>query len=193
MNTNRTVAIADDDPAILDSLRLVLEIDGYHVKTAEGGDQIPAMIKSKPDVLLLDIWMAGQDGRDICRMIKADKATADIPVILISAGRDMLVSAMAAGADEFMAKPLEMEDLLKKIKKITEKTKHMDTEKTTNLRRFSHDLRNTLSVIFNYTQVLEMSLQKSGTEKDIEITKHIIESIKKMDALITEELDGENS
>jgi CheY-like chemotaxis protein len=97
----KKILIADDDPAILDSLRLILEVE------------------SKPDLLLLDIWMAGQDGRELCRKLKSDKRTASIPIILFSAGREMADSAKAAGANDFVEKPFEIETLLEKIQKLT--------------------------------------------------------------------------
>jgi CheY-like chemotaxis protein len=63
--------------------------------------------------------MSGEDGRDICKKLKQDPLTKNIPVIMISASRDIKESAMEAGADDFLAKPFEMDDLLKKIEDLT--------------------------------------------------------------------------
>jgi CheY-like chemotaxis protein len=115
----KKILIADDDPAILDSLRLILEVDGYEVTTVDRGEEIVKVVESKPDLLLLDIWMAGQDGRELCRKLKSDKRTASIPIILFSAGREMADSAKAAGANDFVEKPFEIETLLEKIQKLT--------------------------------------------------------------------------
>src|SRR5688572_25456401 len=88
------VLVADDDPAILDSTQLLLEELGYRVKTTVNGDTVRDMREDLPDILLLDIWMSGWDGRDICRHLKRQAQTSHIPIIIISANRD--VAAMAA-------------------------------------------------------------------------------------------------
>ena len=72
-----------------------------------------------PDLLLLDIWMSGEDGRDICKKLKQSELTKNIPVIMVSASKDIKESALAAGADDFLAKPFEMNELLGKIKMFT--------------------------------------------------------------------------
>jgi CheY-like chemotaxis protein len=79
------------------------------------------MEKDFPDLLLLDIWMSGQDGRDICKYLKKNPTTKNIPIILVSASRDIMQSAKNAGADDFIAKPFEMETLLDKVRHYTEK------------------------------------------------------------------------
>lgn len=113
----KKILVADDDPAIVDSIRMILEVEGYDVDTTVDGETIYKMEKEYPDVLLLDIWMSGQDGRDICRYLKNDPLTLHIPIIMISASRDIEVSAKDAGADDFLAKPFEMDDLISKVEK----------------------------------------------------------------------------
>ena len=115
----KKILVADDDPAILDSIKMILELEGYEVVTTVNGATVPSLLKNKPDLLLLDIWMSGQDGKDICRTLKADKATKNIPIIMVSASRDVAASAKEAGADDFLTKPFEMDDLLAKVKKYT--------------------------------------------------------------------------
>ncbi|MEO3403711.1 response regulator [Mucilaginibacter sp. CAU 1740] len=117
MNTkNKKIMIADDDPGIVDAVEMLLEFEGYAVaSTLDGATTVSDMKQEKPDLLLLDIWMSGEDGRDICKKIKQDEAIKGIPVIMVSASRDIRESAMEAGADDFLAKPFEMNDLLNKI------------------------------------------------------------------------------
>lgn len=111
----KRILIADDDAGIVDSLSLLLEVLGFDVaSTMEGGKVVDA-IKNKPDLLLLDIWMSGVDGRDICRLIKANEATKDIPVLMISASRDNRQSALDSGANDFLGKPFEMSAIKEKI------------------------------------------------------------------------------
>ena len=69
-----------------------------------------------PDILLLDIWMSGIDGRDICKQLKATAHTNKLPILLISASKDIERSAIESGANDFLAKPFELEDLLSKIR-----------------------------------------------------------------------------
>lgn len=109
--------IADDDPAILDATSMILEDEGYIVYTTTDGQTVNRIKKSSPDLLLLDIWMSGVDGRDICRSLKADSVTKNLPVIMVSANRDTEKIAKEAGAEDFLAKPFDIEDLLEKVEK----------------------------------------------------------------------------
>lgn len=112
----KTIMIADDDPGIVDAIEMLLEFEGYDVRSTVNGGAVLEMTENLPDVLLLDIWMSGDDGRDICKKLKQDNATRNMPVIMMSASRDIKQSAMEAGADDFLAKPFEMNELLIKIK-----------------------------------------------------------------------------
>jgi DNA-binding response OmpR family regulator len=112
--------IADDDPGIVDAVEMLLEFEGYEVSSTVDGATVLDLKDELPDLLLLDIWMSGEDGRDICKKLKQIEITKNIPVIMISASRDIKESAIAAGADDFLAKPFEMNDLLQKIKNLTE-------------------------------------------------------------------------
>ncbi len=112
---HKTVMIADDDPGIVDAIEMLLEFEGYNVRSTFNGLDVLEMTEL-PDVLLLDIWMSGEDGRDICKKLKESDATKQMPVIMISASRDIKQSAIDAGADDFLAKPFEMNELLEKIK-----------------------------------------------------------------------------
>ncbi|CAN5137933.1 N/A [soil metagenome] len=113
----KKIIVADDDPAICDALQLMLEEEGYAVETTVDGATIYKMEKELPDLLLLDIWMSGQDGRDICKYLKKNEKTKHIPIIFLSASRDIEQSARDAGSDDFLAKPFQMDELLAKVAK----------------------------------------------------------------------------
>lgn len=118
MKTNsekKKILVADDDPAICDALSMILEDDGYAVHTTVNGATIYEMKEEYPDLLLLDIWMSGEDGRDICKYLKSKHETKNIPIIMISASRDVTESVKLAGADDFLPKPFQMDDLLRKV------------------------------------------------------------------------------
>src|SRR3989344_2911031 len=83
----KRILIVDDDPAILDALRIVLEMEGYEVITLSSTDKIYKEVRSrKPSLILLDIWLPGGiDGTEVTRFIKAQEDLSHISVILISA------------------------------------------------------------------------------------------------------------
>ncbi len=113
----KKILVVDDDADILFVLKMMLEMNGYKVETTLDAAAVLAPDFSLPDLLLLDIWMGNYDGREICRQLKENAATASLPVILLSAGRDIKQSAIDAGADDFVAKPFEQKYLLEKIAK----------------------------------------------------------------------------
>ena len=115
----KKIMIVDDDEGILDALTMMLQYKGYEVSTCANGSTILAMTQAFPDLVLLDIWMSGTDGRNVCKQLKETPLTKSIPVILISAGKDIEASAIASGADGFLAKPFEMEELIDTIEKHT--------------------------------------------------------------------------
>jgi DNA-binding response OmpR family regulator len=114
----KRILIADDDAGIVDATSLILEVMGYEVSSTLDGSKVTEIIKDKPDLLLLDIWMSGIDGRDVCRQLKANEDTQDIPVLMISASRDIKDSALDSGANDFLEKPFEMDELLERVERL---------------------------------------------------------------------------
>ncbi len=110
--------IADDDHGILDAVSMLLEFEGYDVITGLDCNNLLNNEQPVPDLLLLDIWMSGTDGRDTCKLLKQNENTAALPIIMISASKDIGPSAMAAGANDFLEKPFQVDELLLKIKKL---------------------------------------------------------------------------
>lgn len=115
MGLIKQVMIADDDPGILDAVQAMLEFGGYDVSSTFDGATILDMQDNFPDLLLLDIWMSGTDGRDVCKALKNQGITKDMPIIMISASTELEKSAKEAGADDFLEKPFDMDELLGKI------------------------------------------------------------------------------
>lgn len=110
--TKKKILVADDNPAILDALKIMLEEEGYEVETTIDGATANDMKEPLPDLLLLDIWMSGVDGGNICKLIKSTATTKHIPVIMVSASKDTEQIAKDAGADDFISKPFQMDALL---------------------------------------------------------------------------------
>jgi CheY-like chemotaxis protein len=118
----RMILIADDDKAIVDSMKAILEHTGYEVLSVADGTSVLQAIKAQPDLILLDIQMPGHDGLMVCKQIKRQASTKDIPIILISASLDVQAKALECGADDHLAKPFEMDDLQQKVAALLNKT-----------------------------------------------------------------------
>ena len=113
-----SILIIDDDPDILEPLSLLLEGEGYRVETTTQADQTYGKVeKFRPSVILLDILMSGVDGRTICRKLKEKKATKQIPIIMMSAHPTAQADSNGCGADDFIAKPFDLDTLLTMVKK----------------------------------------------------------------------------
>jgi len=108
----KRILVADDNPAILDALKIMLEEEGYDVETTEDGATIKDVKEPLPDLLLLDIWMSGVNGRDVCKLLKSTATTKHIPVVMVSAAKDTEQIAKDSGADDFISKPFQMDHLL---------------------------------------------------------------------------------
>ena len=104
----RHVLVVDDDPLILEVLRTVLDLEEFRVSTATDGEVGLAMLaQERPDVVVVDVMMPGLDGLEVCRRIKGDPATAELPVVLLTA-RDRAEDQQAgeaAGCDAYLTKP----------------------------------------------------------------------------------------
>ncbi len=110
----KRVFIADDDLDILDAVEIVLSDEGLLVETTTRGDDALTH-EPLPDLFLLDIWMSGQDGKEICLALKKNERTKHIPVILFSANKDTEQIAHSAGADDYLLKPFDIDELTNKI------------------------------------------------------------------------------
>src|SRR6266850_2436213 len=113
------VLVVDDDSDMAALLARTLAKEGMAVETVFDGDSalVHAMY-SAPDLILLDVLLPGMSGFDICERLKADDATALIPIILITTLEDSRsrVRGIEAGADDFLSKPVKLEELVARVK-----------------------------------------------------------------------------
>ena len=117
-NTAATVLIVDDEPLNVDLLEQELAAAGYRTLSAGSGEEaIAKAAKAAPDLVLLDVMMAGLDGYAVCERLKAAEATRAIPVIFLTALTDTFekVRAFSAGAVDYVTKPFEPEELLARV------------------------------------------------------------------------------
>jgi len=113
----KKILVIDDDIDILEPISLLLEAEGYTVETTSKGEQSFKKIdECKPDLILLDMLMSGSDGRTLCKKLKSNSDFKKIPVVMMSAHPGADKEATKCGADGFIAKPFETEDLLKIVK-----------------------------------------------------------------------------
>lgn len=107
------ILVVEDDRDILDALQLLLSTRGYSVSTATKADEMEACLEERiPDLLLLDIWVGGNDGRDVARRLKSEARTKDVPIILLSANLSTPQIAKEIKADDFVLKPFDVDHLL---------------------------------------------------------------------------------
>lgn len=115
---SKLILIADDDKGIVEVTKIVLEEAGFKTVVAQDSDSVHELIKtSKPSLLLLDIWLAGENGATLAKQLKKDTATKKLPIIMISANNNVEQMAKDSGADDFVAKPFDIDYLVTVIKK----------------------------------------------------------------------------
>jgi len=114
---NKKVILAvDDAPENLDVVKGLLS-PHYTIKAAVNGQMaLKIAEKQSPDLILLDIRMPGMDGYEVCRKLKADEATACIPVIFLTGESDVAAEVAAVGGAGYVTKPIEPDALLARIK-----------------------------------------------------------------------------
>lgn len=117
-NKQKKILVVDDDVDILEFLQELLNQEGYTVAITDKAEYVEKLHANYlPDLILIDILLSGKDGSDIVKHLKSQVATMNIPVIIFSAHPNAEKTARIAGADDFVAKPFEMVDVLAKIAK----------------------------------------------------------------------------
>ncbi len=120
----QNILIADDNISILEILKLSLKQLGYQVKTVSNkSDLLWTLRNFKPDLVILDVFLDKEDGREICRKIREKYHLGSIPIILFSSNKYALTNFKDYGADDCVEKPFELEELFIKIKQTLGKIK----------------------------------------------------------------------
>ncbi len=113
MPTKKKILLVDDEQAILKVLGIKLRISGYDVITASDGQEAFELIDSaSPDIMLLDIIMPGVDGFEVLQKLRI---SSELPVIVFSARPENRQKAISLGANDFLSKPFDVDDLVKRI------------------------------------------------------------------------------
>ncbi|HKY55347.1 MAG TPA: response regulator [Anaerolineales bacterium] len=118
----KSILCVEDEPEMIDLMRLILGRRGYEVRGAAGGIEGLRMIREElPDLVLLDLMMPDMDGWEVYQQMKADERTRHIPVIVVTAKAqsiDKVLGLHIAKVDDYLAKPFSPQDLLSSVERV---------------------------------------------------------------------------
>lgn len=124
MTDKKQILLVDDDPDFVEAVKVIVESGGYDVQVAyDGQEGLEAVAEQKPDLIVLDVMMPVMNGHEACAKLKADDATTEIPIILLTAVADRVTTStythrdmLESEAEDYMPKPVEPKELLERIK-----------------------------------------------------------------------------
>jgi two-component system sensor histidine kinase/response regulator len=197
-----TVLVVDDDPTILDSVTDLLRISGYRILSATNGvEGLRMMQTNTPDLIIADIMMPEMDGYQFYEAVRENPAWTPIPFIFLTARgeRKDIRRGYMLGADQYLTKPFEAEDLLVAVEKRLERVRaiqavtkdEVEQVKQQLLTIFSHELRTPLSYIYGYVHLLEeghkgldddvigeiLGDMRSGAERLVRLTEDLMQIV----------------
>jgi two-component system, OmpR family, alkaline phosphatase synthesis response regulator PhoP len=117
------ILIADDEPNILISLEFLMKREGYQVLLArDGSEALAAIVRERPDLVLLDVMMPGKTGFDVCQAVRAEEDLAGVKIVLLTAkGRETdIAKGLALGATDYLTKPFSTKDLAALVRALLE-------------------------------------------------------------------------
>jgi len=127
---NIKVLVVDDEMHIIELLQFNLTKRGFDVFTATNGEEaIQLAINEKPDLIVLDVMLPGMDGIDVCRKLRQNVSTSDIPVIMLTARGEESdkILGLEMGADDYLTKPFSPRELVARIKAVLRRTRPEDS------------------------------------------------------------------
>ncbi len=170
-----TVFVVDDSPVTTKVISRMLKknSDYYSVKILDGPECIKKAKEVKPDLILLDIQMPGMNGIEVCKVLRKDEQTYDIPVIFVTASTDneTLKEAFESGGTDYVRKPVNKIELLARIKSVLIQKKLekrlMEKEKLNGVLEMAggicHDLNQPMQVVSGYSELLLMDMGKENS------------------------------
>jgi DNA-binding response OmpR family regulator len=209
---NQKILIIEDNQENIDLLVYFLRPQGYNLVTATNGVKGLGLAKKEhPEIILLDIMLPKMDGFEVCERLKKDPDTKYIPIIMITALKDLKdkLRALQVGADDFITKPFENVELLARVKSLLrikeyhdklERTNKELEEKNESLLRMDefkeelinlivHDMKNPLFVIQGNLQMMSMSLDNLSPDYIKKYTQRIERSSQQLLRMVVNLLD----
>jgi len=206
------VLIVEDNQESIDLLVYFLKPSGYEIMVAQDGlEAIETVEKTPPDVILLDIMLPKLDGFQVCERLKKNQQTFHIPVVMITALKELKdkIKALEAGADDFISKPFDSVELLARVKsllrlkfyhdELIERNKELEIQKKRLLREdhlkkdltnlIVHDMKNPLFVIQGNLQMMHMQRQGGQDFDEEKYTRRIERSSRGLLRMILNLLD----
>jgi putative two-component system response regulator len=145
-HTPARILVVDDDPKVRSVLERVLLKDGHAIQTAENGHAaLTAIERSAPDIILTDVTMPGMDGFELCQRLKMNVVTRLIPVVMVTglSDRDNHLKGVELGADEFLTKPVDPQELRARVRSLMR------------IKRYTDDLDSAASIIMAMAVMVE--------------------------------------
>lgn len=204
MDTNSTILIIDDEPALLLGLAAKIKRQGYHVVTASDGNEgLQKAREELPDLILSDVMMPPPNGFELRRLMAQDPELAYIPFIFLTArsGVEDRVNGIRDGADDYITKPFVTEELLARIEAVLRRVKSaeargsretqeraqqdMENLKREILQNFHHEMRTPLA---NIVMPLELVVNRkfSDPEEQIRFVRMALSSVDRLESLVTD-------
>ncbi|MGF1594402.1 MAG: response regulator [Kiloniellaceae bacterium] len=124
MQGQKHIIVVDDEPGIRETIQEYLELHDFRVTAAGGGEELRQVIDgSDADLVLLDIRMPGEDGLSLARFLRAEK---QVGIIMLTAAGEVVdrIVGLEMGADDYLAKPVDLRELLARIKAVLRRTEH---------------------------------------------------------------------
>jgi two-component system sensor histidine kinase/response regulator len=193
------ILVVDDISKNLQVVGTILRNERYDVMPAASGAQALDRARATlPDLILLDLMMPEMDGLEVCRRLKAEAATRQIPVIFLTASNEMehLVQGFEAGAVDYITKPFNAPELLARVrthlelKHARERLREMNDEKNEFMGIAAHDLRNPLSAIIGYAELVVEDGQALHREDLEDSGRRIREAASRMVGMVQNLLDA---
>jgi len=195
----QTILVVDDIAANRNLLRQTLEPRGYEVLLASNGQMaLKVVSRIRPDLVLMDVNMPEMDGYEACRRLKAMPDLAEVPVIFITANDDSesLIQGFEAGGVDYIAKPFKEKEVLMRVQthvtlhSLTHALREMNNEKNEFMGIAAHDLRNPLSAIKGYTEMIIEDAQALKHPELEENGRRVLETAARMAEMVGNLLDA---
>ncbi|MEJ2637819.1 MAG: response regulator transcription factor [Calditrichia bacterium] len=160
------ILVVDDEEDILKLLQYNLQKEGYPVRTVASGEEALDEINQRhPDLIVLDLMLPGLDGLEVCKILKSQKETAPIPIIMLTAkgSESDIIIGLELGADDYITKPFSPRELLARVKSVLRRGKYEKEEEGETIRR--HEIA--IDVSRREVTVRENAVSLTTTEFDI--------------------------